>query len=70
MATNAPIAFGLGAGGNISKDIDAAVNGDPNADKDEDEPGSAADARKDAGEDAKALQDRERPDPQRFGAFG
>jgi WXG100 family type VII secretion target len=66
VATNAPISFGLGTGGNISKDIDAAVNGDPNAD----EPGATADARNDAGDDAKALQDRERPDRHRYGAFG
>jgi hypothetical protein len=68
VATNSPISFGLGTGGNISKDIDAAVNGDPNAEKEEDRPGAAADARKDASEDAKALRDR--PDPQRYGAFG
>jgi WXG100 family type VII secretion target len=70
VATNSPIAFGLGAGGNVSKDIDAAINGDPNADKDEDQPGAASDARRDAGQDAKALQDRDRPDPARYGAFG
>lgn len=69
VATNAPVSFGLGAGGNISKDLDAAVNGDPNADKEEDKPGAAAEARKDASEDAEALR-RERPDPEKYGVFG
>jgi uncharacterized protein YukE len=68
VATNAPIGFALGAGGNISKQSDAAVNGDPNADDKEARPGSAEDTRKDAGEAAKVL--RNRPDPQRYGAFG
>ncbi|CAL9504825.1 hypothetical protein SUDANB6_03523 [Streptomyces sp. enrichment culture] len=70
VATNAPFSFGLGVGGNISKHIDQAINGNPNADKEEDKPGAAAEARRDAGEDAKALQDREQPDPNRYGAFG
>ena len=68
VATNAPIGFGLGAGGNISKQLDGAVNGDPNAEEEDERPGAAADARKDASEDGKAL--RERPDTRRYGAFG
>jgi len=68
VATNAPISFGLGAGGNISKDVDGVVNGNPNAEEGKDKPGAVADAKRDAGEDADAL--RRRPDPQRYGAFG
>ena len=68
VATNAPIGFALGAGGNISKQSDAAVNGDPNADEKEARPGAAEDTRSDAGAAAKVL--RNRPDPQRYGAFG
>ncbi|WP_053850326.1 WXG100 family type VII secretion target [Streptomyces sp. NRRL B-24085] len=68
VATNVPVGFALGAGGNLSKHGDAAVNGDPDADEKADRPGAAADARKEARGDAKALRDR--PDPQRFGAFG
>ncbi|MFF7951712.1 WXG100 family type VII secretion target [Streptomyces griseorubiginosus] len=68
VATNAPISFGLGAGGNISKDVDGVVNGNPNAQEEKDKPGAVADAKRNAGEDADAL--RRRPDPQRHGAFG
>ncbi|MEU6353447.1 WXG100 family type VII secretion target [Streptomyces sp. NPDC047072] len=68
LATNAPIGFGLGAVGNLAKSSDATVNGNPNADADKDKPGAAAGARKSAGEDARSL--RERPDPQKYGAFG
>jgi WXG100 family type VII secretion target len=68
VATNAPISFGLGAGGNISKDVDGLVNGNPNAERDKDRPGAVADAKRDAEDDAGAL--RGRPDPQRYGAFG
>jgi WXG100 family type VII secretion target len=68
VATNAPISFGLGAGGNISKDVDGLVNGNPNAEEGRDRPGAVADAKRDARGDAGAL--RERPDPQRYGAFG
>lgn len=68
VATNAPIGLGLGVGGNISKQLDGAVNGDPNADAENERPGAAADSRKDATEDGKAL--RERPDTQRYGVFG
>jgi WXG100 family type VII secretion target len=68
VATNAPISFGLGAGGNISKDVDGLVNGNPNAEEGKGRPGAVADAKRDAGEDADAL--RGRPDPQRYGAFG
>ncbi len=68
VATNAPISAALGAGGNLSKNFEAEVNGDPNAEEDADKPGAAADARKDASEQAKSL--RERPDPLRYGAFG
>ncbi|MER7566755.1 WXG100 family type VII secretion target [Streptomyces sp. NPDC048523] len=68
VATNAPIGFGLGASGNLTKAADGAVNGDPNADKEEDKPGAVTDARHGASQDARAL--RGRPDPQRYGAFG
>ncbi|MET7689638.1 WXG100 family type VII secretion target [Streptomyces sp. NPDC005483] len=68
VATNAPISFGLGAGGNISKDIDGLVNGNPNAQEGKDRAGAVADASRDAREDAGAL--RGRPDPQKYGAFG
>ncbi|WP_406169868.1 WXG100 family type VII secretion target [Streptomyces canus] len=68
VATNAPISFGLGAGGNISKDIDGVANGNPNAEEGKDKPGAVADAKRDAREDAGTL--RGRPDPQRYGAFG
>lgn len=68
VTTNAPISFGLGAGGNISKDVDGVVNGNPNAEDGKDRPGAVADAKRDAGDDAGAL--RGRPDPQRYGAFG
>ncbi|MFC8363252.1 WXG100 family type VII secretion target [Streptomyces griseorubiginosus] len=68
VATNVPIGFALGAGGNLSKHDDAAVNGDPNADVKKDRPGAAADARRGARDSARNLRDR--PDPRRFGAFG
>ncbi|MDQ1067243.1 WXG100 family type VII secretion target [Streptomyces canus] len=68
VATNAPISFGLGAGGNISRDVDGVVNGNPNAEEGKDKPGAVADAKRGAREDADAL--RGRPDPQRYGAFG
>nr|WP_203616423.1 WXG100 family type VII secretion target [Streptomyces sp. SID13726] len=68
VATNAPIGFGLGVGGNVSKHLDGAVNGDPNADEERDRPGAVADTRKHASQDAKGL--RERPDARRYGAFG
>jgi hypothetical protein len=68
VATNAPISFGLGAGGNVSKDVDGLVNGNPNAEEGRDRPGAVADAKRDARGDADAL--RGRPDPQRYGAFG
>ncbi|MFF0018121.1 WXG100 family type VII secretion target [Streptomyces sp. NPDC005374] len=68
VATNAPIGLGLGVGGNLSKQLDGAVNGDPNADAEKERPGAAADSRKDATEDGKAL--REWPDTQRYGVFG
>lgn len=68
VATNTPISFGLGAGGNISKDIDGVANGNPNAEEAKDKPGAVADAKRDASEAAGAL--RGRPDPQRYGAFG
>ncbi|MFE1841459.1 WXG100 family type VII secretion target [Streptomyces sviceus] len=68
VATNAPVAFAVGAGGNLSKHGDAAVNGDPNADDEEDRPGAADDTRRGARAVARALRDR--PDPQRYGAFG
>ncbi|MET9457079.1 WXG100 family type VII secretion target [Streptomyces canus] len=68
VATNAPIGFALGAGGNISKHSDAAVNGDPNADDKEARPGAAEDTRQGAVAAAEVL--RNRPDPQRYGAFG
>ncbi|MFF4630906.1 WXG100 family type VII secretion target [Streptomyces griseorubiginosus] len=68
LATNVPIGFGLGAGGNLSKSSDGAVNGDPNAEEEKDRPGAAADAKEHAGEGARALRDR--PDQRRYGAFG
>ncbi|MEX1654307.1 WXG100 family type VII secretion target [Streptomyces pseudovenezuelae] len=68
VATNAPIGFGLGVGGNISKRLDGQVHGDPNADDEDERPGTAADTRRDASENAKALRDR--PDTRRYGAFG
>ncbi|MDH6516095.1 WXG100 family type VII secretion target [Streptomyces sp. SAI-135] len=68
VATNAPISFGLGAGGNISKDVDGLVNGNPNAEEGKDRPGAVADAKRDAGDDVGTL--RAGPDPQRYGAFG
>ncbi|WP_433919602.1 WXG100 family type VII secretion target [Streptomyces canus] len=68
VATNAPIGFALGAGGNVSKHSDAAVNGDPDADDKEARPGAAEVTRKGAGAAAEVL--RNRPDPQRYGAFG
>jgi hypothetical protein len=68
VATNVPVGFALGAGGNLSKHGDAAVNGDPNADEKADRPGAADDARKGARGDARALPAR--PDPRRYGAFG
>ncbi|WP_030315635.1 WXG100 family type VII secretion target [Streptomyces sp. NRRL B-3229] len=68
LATNVPVSFGLGAGGNLSKSSDGAVNGDPNAEEEKDRPGAAADAKRRASEDARAL--RERPDQRRYGAFG
>ncbi|MEU0028154.1 WXG100 family type VII secretion target [Streptomyces sp. NPDC006335] len=68
VATNVPVGFALGAGGNLSKHGDAAVNGDPNADAKADRPGAADDARRGALGDARALPDR--PDPRRYGAFG
>ncbi|MFI6439460.1 WXG100 family type VII secretion target [Streptomyces sp. NPDC050759] len=68
VATNAPISFGLGAGGNISKDVDEVANGNPNAEEAKDKPGAVADAKRNAREDADAV--RGRPDPQRYGAFG
>lgn len=68
VATNAPISFGLGAGGNISKDVDGLVNGNPQAKEGKDRPGAVADAKRDAREDAGNL--REGPDTQRYGAFG
>ncbi|WP_329597198.1 WXG100 family type VII secretion target [Streptomyces pseudovenezuelae] len=68
VATNVPVGFAIGAGANLSKHGDAAVSGDPNADEQEDRPGAAADTRREARGDARALRDR--PDPQRFGAFG
>ncbi len=68
VATNAPISIGLGMEGNIVKDMDAAINGDPNADKEKDKPGAAADARRHAGEGTKKM--KESPDTDKFGAFG
>ncbi|MFF3545124.1 WXG100 family type VII secretion target [Streptomyces platensis] len=68
VATNAPISIGLGMEGNIVKDMDAAINGDPNADKEKDKPGAAADARRHAGEGTKKMKDS--PDTDKFGAFG
>jgi hypothetical protein len=68
VATNAPIGFGLGVGGNVSKELDGAVNGDPNADEEDERPGAAADTRRDASEAGRTL--RHRPDTRRFGAFG
>ncbi len=68
VATNAPISLGLGIGGNVSKQLDGAVNGDPNAEAARDRPGAATDARKDAKDDGREL--RERPDTRRYGAFG
>jgi WXG100 family type VII secretion target len=68
VATNVPVGFVLGAGGNLSKHGDAAVNGDPNADEEEDRPGAADDTRRGARGVARALRDR--PHPQRYGAFG
>jgi hypothetical protein len=66
VATNTPIGFGLSAAGNFSNDINVAPNGNPSAEE-EDGPGSAADALRDAS-DAKGH--RELPDPRRYGAFG
>ncbi|MFF1304725.1 WXG100 family type VII secretion target [Streptomyces sp. NPDC058307] len=68
LATNAPISFGLGAGGTMAQDVDGLVNGNPNAEHGKDRPGAVADAQRDAEDDAGAL--RGRPDPQRYGAFG
>ncbi|MFG2193551.1 WXG100 family type VII secretion target [Streptomyces sp. NPDC048639] len=68
VATNAPISVGLGIEGNIVKEIDAVVYGDPNAEAPEDKPGSASEARKEAEGEAKDLQSR--PDPRKYGAFG
>lgn len=64
----APISIGLGIEGNIVKDMDAAINGDPNADEEKDKPGAAADARRHAGEGTKKM--KETPDTDKFGAFG
>ncbi|MGW6904983.1 hypothetical protein [Streptomyces sp. NPDC054940] len=66
VASNTPISFGLNAAGNFSNDIDAAANGNPGAEE-EDGPGSTADALRDA---SHAKGQQERPDPQRYGAFG
>ncbi|MFF7279184.1 WXG100 family type VII secretion target [Streptomyces griseorubiginosus] len=68
VATNVPVGIALGAGGNLSKHGDAAVNGDPNADDKEDRPGAADDTSRRARDSARALRDR--PDPRRYGAFG
>ncbi|MFF1719521.1 WXG100 family type VII secretion target [Streptomyces sviceus] len=68
VATNVPVGFVLGAGGNLAKHGDAAVNGDPNADEKADRPGAADDTRRETRGDARGLPDR--PDPQRYGAFG
>jgi hypothetical protein len=65
---NARIGIFTGEQGNDVKDVDAALFGDPNADKEADKPGSVADAAKENRENADKLH--ERPDPSKYGAFG